>query len=527
MKKRLSIYLEGLFCYNVNGDDKMKKPLVLCILDGVGIREESYGNPLKEAKMPTLDYIVKNYPHGKLDASGTAVGLPEGQMGNSEVGHMNLGAGRIVYQPLELINKEIKNGQFFENKNILDVINHAKKHHSRLHVMGLLSDGGVHSSMSHLFAILDMCKTSGVKQVYLHLFTDGRDTNDHSAYGYVKQLEEKISEINLGVITTICGRYYAMDRDNNWDRIKLAYEAIVSGHGVRYKSPKEMIEDSYDKEVTDEFIKPAIFNYYPLEDNDGIIVFNYRPDRLRELFTAVTNSSFKEFETKKLKNIKLVTMMPVSNTVICTNAYGLQNLTNTFGEYVSSKGLKQLRIAETEKYAHVTYFFDGGEEKKLNNTERILINSPKVATYDLMPQMSAKEVTDTLLEELDKDYYDVVILNYANGDMVGHTGNYKAAVAALEYLDACLKRLYDKITQKQGTLIITADHGNIEAMLDEQKRIITSHSTDKVPFIITRHDLKVKDGKLADVAPTMLKLLGLSIPKEMTGEVIVWFDNAS
>lgn len=503
----------------------MKKPLVLCILDGLGIRDDKFGNPLKEAAMPTFKYLVSNYPHSKLEASGTAVGLPEGQMGNSEVGHMNLGAGRVVYQPLELINKDIKNGNIFRNKPILDVINHVKKNNAKLHVMGLLSDGGVHAHINHLFTILQMCKDNGIKQVYLHMFTDGRDTNDHSSYKYVELLENKIKELKLGIIVTICGRYYAMDRDNNWDRIKLAYDAIANGIGVTHDSPERMINEGYLKNVTDEFIKPTVFADYPLADNDGIIVFNYRPDRLRELFTAITNPSFNEFEAKKLNNVKLVTMMPVSSSVICTNAYGLQNLNNTFGEYVSEKGLSQLRIAETEKYAHVTYFFDGGEEKELKNSKKILIKSPSVPTYDLKPSMSAEEVTDALLEELDKDCYDVVILNYANGDMVGHTGNYKASIEALEFLDKCLARLYDKVKEKSGTLIITADHGNVENMIDEQGRIITSHSTAKVPFVIMRNDVKVTDGKLADVAPTMLKLLNLEIPKEMTGDILIKFDN--
>ena len=496
------------------------KPVVLCILDGVGLSLKKKGNAFLNAEKPFLEYLWKNYPHSSLKASGTSVGLPEGQMGNSEVGHMNIGAGRIVYQPLELINRKIDDGTFFQNENILKVINHTKENKSKLHIMGLISDGGVHSSMKHLMSVIDLCKQNNIEQIYFHLFLDGRDTLDHSAYQYVKELEDKIKEIGMGKIVTMSGRYYAMDRDNNWDRVKLAYDAIVSGIGEKYTTPKEMIETNYKNNITDEFMIPSVLEDGKLEENDGIIVFNYRPDRLRELFSSITNPDFNQMEVKKFNNVKLVTMMPVSEEVICLNAYTHQNLKNTLGYYVSEKGLKQLRIAETEKYAHVTYFFDGGVDYELDGSKRILIHSPKVKTYDLKPSMSAEEVTTSLLQELDKDY-DLVILNYANGDMVGHTGSYQAAKEAIEFLDKCVERIYLKIKEKGGVLLVTADHGNCEEMLDENDNVLTSHTTNRVPFIITDKNYDVRDGKLCDIAPTILKLLELSVPEEMTGQSLI------
>lgn len=497
------------------------KPMVLCILDGVGIREEIYGNAVKEAKMPTFNRLIKEYPHSLLEASGTSVGLPDGQMGNSEVGHTNIGAGRIVYQPLELINKSIKDKEFFKNEELINAINHAKKNNSKLHLLGLLSDGGVHSHIDHLFALLDLCKQENFTNVYIHAFLDGRDTLPDVALNYLEKLQIKLEKIGFGKIASIMGRYYAMDRDNRWDRVKCAYDTIVNKENLIDKKISDVLKDSYSNGEYDEFVKPNLFeDNGVIEDNDSLIVFNFRPDRLRELFSAITNPNFLEFKVKKFNNLKLVTMMLVSDEVICTNAFKHQKLTNTLGDYLAEKGLSQLRIAETEKYAHVTYFFDGGIDKDLKNCQRILIPSPKVATYDLKPEMSAIEVTDKLIEKLNEDIFDVVILNYANGDMVGHTGNFKATVKALETLDDCLKRLFNKIEEKEGTLIIIADHGNSDTMLDSEGRIVTSHSTSLVPFIITNKNLKVKDGKLADIAPTMLSLLNLPIPKEMTGEII-------
>lgn len=499
------------------------KPLVLCILDGVGYRKEEHGNAVLKARMDTYNYLLNNYPMTTLEACGQAVGLPEGQMGNSEVGHMNIGAGRIVYQPLELINKDIRDNNFFLNKNILEVMNHVKSNNSTLHIFGLLSDGGVHSHINHLLSLIDMCKNNNIDKVYYHLFLDGRDTLANSAYSYISKLEEKIKEVNLGSIATISGRYYAMDRDNRYERIKLAYDAICDGVGPKYNSPKEVIDDNYSKEVYDEFVIPSVLDSEgTIHDNDGLITFNFRPDRLRELFYAITNPDFKEFEAHKYQNIKLVTMMPVSSDVICTNAFTHQSLDNTLGEYLASKGLTQLRIAETEKYAHVTYFMDGGVEKDLEGATRILINSPKVATYDLQPSMSALEVTDSLINELDKNIHDVVILNYANGDMVGHTGDFNATVEALEVLDGCLKRVYDKVKELGGTLLVTADHGNSDVMLDDDNNVITSHSMSLVPFIVvSEKEIELKEGKLSDIAPTMLELLELDIPEEMTGNSLI------
>jgi len=500
----------------------MKKTMILCILDGCGIREESYGNAFKNAHKPTFDYLWEHYPHTLLNASGQDVGLPFGQMGNSEVGHMNIGAGRIVYQPLELINHAIDTEEFFHNQKILDVINHTKKNHSKLHIMGLVSDGGIHSHINHLLALIKMCKENNAEEIYLHLFTDGRDTGVMTGKNFVHQVEKKIQEIQLGKIATISGRYYAMDRDNNYDRLKLSYDAIIYGMGEKYSSIEEMFDNSYKNNITDEFIKPTVLNNGTLDSNDGVIVFNYRPDRLREMCTAITNRKEVPMETKELLNIKLVSMTPICDTVKGEYAFNHQDLDKTMGEYLDSLELKQLRIAETEKYAHVTYFYDGGKEKELINSKRILVNSPKVATYDLKPEMSAIEITDKLLEELNKDYLDVVILNYANGDMVGHTGNYEAAVKAVEVMDNCLARLYHKIQEIDGTMIITADHGNCDVMINSDGTPCTTHTTNLVPFIITKENILLKNnGKLADIAPTMLNLLNIPIPIEMDGRSLI------
>ena len=496
------------------------KKVLLTIMDGVGLRNNNHGNAFNQAKHPNLDYLMKNYPNSKLEASGELVGLPKGQMGNSEVGHMNIGAGRIVYQPLQLITKSIESGEILNNKNINDVINHTKDNDSKLHIMGLLSDGGIHSHIDHLMGIIDMCQKKGVKNLYFHLFLDGRDTLPHSSYSFIKKLEDKIKEINMGTIVTISGRYYAMDRDNNWDRVYKAYNAIVNGVGEEYSTVKKAIDSNYERNITDEFIVPAVFDKSGLLDkNDGIILFNFRPDRVRELFTSFTNPNFDSFNVKPLNNIKLVTMMPVADTVICKNAFDNQKLDNTLGEYLASKGVKQLRIAETEKYAHVTYFFDGGIEKDLKECKRILIPSPKVATYDLKPEMSAYEITDELLKQIDN--YDFVVLNFANGDMVGHTGVLDKAIKAVEVVDECIGKLYKKCQELDMTMVIIADHGNCDFMLDDEDNIITSHSTSLVPFIVTDKKYAVKDGKLGDVAPSVLSIMGIPVPAEMTGEFLL------
>lgn len=494
------------------------KPVLLCILDGVGMRKETYGNAFLQAKTSNFDTLWKEYPHSYLEASGTYVGLPDGQMGNSEVGHLNIGAGRVVYQPLQFITKKIKDKTFFENEKLLDVIRHVKENHSRLQIFGLLSDGGIHSHMDHLMAIIDLCEKEDMHDVYFHIFTDGRDTLTNVALTYLDQLDQKIKETGIGKISTISGRYYAMDRDNRYDRTQKAYDAITKGKGEQFTTYQEVIEHNYENGITDEFIVPAVLDKEGcVKKGDGLLVFNYRPDRLRELFSALTNPKFKGFKRKKIPNLKLVTMMPVSDEVIYEHAFSIEKMENTLGEYVSQKGCKQLRIAETEKYAHVTYFFDGGEEKELLGCDRILIPSPKVATYDLSPAMSANEITDTLLAKLDEDIYDLIILNFANGDMLGHTGNMEATIQSLEIVDTCLGKLYEKIKEKNGVLVVTADHGNCEIMLDENQNKVTSHTTSLVPFIVTKSDIHLEDGCLADIAPTLLSLLDLEIPSEMAG----------
>ncbi len=498
--------------------DKMKK-VVLCIMDGVGEREEVHGNAVRLANTPNLDRLKEKYGFSLLEASGTKVGLPKGQMGNSEVGHMNIGAGRIIYQPLQFINEKIEDGTFFENEEILKVINHVKSNKSKLHIMGLLSDGGVHSTIYHLLALLDMCKRNNVEKIYLHLCTDGRDVDPKSAYSYIEKLEEKLKETG-GVIATIGGRYYTMDRDNNYDRLKKGYDVIVNGIGNKSTSIKEFINESYEKGITDEFLIPTIFDEEgTLEENDGFITFNFRKDRLRELFTSLTNKSFNDMEVKRFNNVAFLTMMPVVESVIAPHAFDDPNPKDILGECIEKNGLTQLRIAETEKYAHVTFFFDGGKEVDYKGEKKILILSPKVATYDLKPEMSAYEVTDTLISELEN--FDVVILNYANGDMVGHTGVMDATIKALEVVDECIGKVYDKLMKLNGVMIITADHGNSDTMLDENDNVVTSHSTSLVPFIVTDENIKVRNGKLADIAPTMLDIMGIEKPVLMTGESLI------
>ncbi len=499
------------------------KKVVLCIMDGVGLRQESHGNAVRAANTKTLNSLVRTYPVSLLSASGEAVGLPKGQMGNSEVGHTNIGAGRVVYQPLEFISNSFYDRTIYTNQNINDVIDYVKSNNSRLHILGLLSDGGIHSHINHLFSLLEMCKEMDVKKIYLHLFTDGRDTSPTSGLNFIKQLQKKIDVLNLGKVVNIAsvsGRYYAMDRDNNWDRIRRVYDVIVNGLGRLSPDINEYIKNCYNDGMTDEFIKPMLIDRDGIIcNNDRLITFNFRPDRLRELFKALTNPEFNEFPHKTFKNIKLVTMMPVSREVICTSVFPHQKLENTLGEYLSSKGVRQLRIAETEKYAHVTYFFDGGEEKFLPHCNRVLIPSPKVPTYDLKPEMSAYEITDTLLSVIED--YDFVVLNFANGDMVGHTGIFDAAVKAVETVDKCLGRIYQRIVEIGGTLIITADHGNCDYMLDENDNVVTSHSTSLVPFIVTDSKYKLKNGKLADIAPTILDIMEIEKPIEMTGNSLI------
>ena len=504
----------------------MTKPLVLCILDGCGIREESDGNAFKNANHPTLDMLFQKYPHSILQASGKAVGLPEGQMGTSEVGHMNLGSGRVAMQPLEAITASIESKELNDNVELNKIIDHVKKNNSNLHIFGLLSDGGVHSHINHLLAILDILKEKDVKNVYFDICLDGRDTYEKSALTYLDELQKKIDEVGIGTIATISGRYYGMDRDNNFDRLKKSYDAIVYGEAPVYKTYKELIEENYNNGVFDEFVIPGIINKCPLEDNDAIMAFNFRKDRLREMFTLLSNPSEyepqaneKDLTVKHFNNLATMTMYPVTETVKSPHAFDDLDLKNILVDYLHEKGLSQLRIAETEKYPHVTFFFDGGKEVEYDDMKKILIPSPKVATYDLKPEMSVYEVTDNFLKEVGN--FDVTIMNFANGDMVGHTGVYEAAVKAVEDMDKCLDKVYSKIMELGGILIIIADHGNCDMMWDEDHKPVTSHTTNPVPCIITKEGIELNDGKLADIAPTMLKLLGLPIPEEMTGNCLI------
>ena len=493
------------------------RPILLCILDGFGEREEVKGNAIKAAHMPNYSYLKNNYPSSLLEASGEAVGLPKGQMGNSEIGHSNIGAGRVLYGPLMRINNSIKDGSFFKNKNILKTIGKSKG--NKLHIMGLLSDGGIHSHINHLMALLDLVKSEGIKEVYIHAFTDGRDTLPNVSIKYFDRLQNKLNELGIGKIASISGRYYAMDRDNRWDRINKTYDVIVNGKGDKYNNYKEAINANYSKGITDEFIVPCLLDENgKLKNGDSVIIFNFRPDRLRELGMSLTNKEFKEFETKDI-NINLLTMMSVSDDVICTNAFDEIKINNTLGQYLAKQGYKQLRIAETEKYAHVTYFFDGGVEQNFVGEKKILIPSPHVATYDLKPEMSAYEITDRLLTEIDN--YDFILLNFANSDMVGHTGNYEATIKALEAIDKCIGVIYKKVLEKNGIFILTADHGNSDYMIDENNNEVTSHSVSKVPFIVTLKDIKLKCGALPDIAPTILKLFSLEVPKEMKGNILI------
>ena len=504
----------------------MRNKLVLCILDGCGVREETDGNAFKNANTPTLDMLFKKYPNSILEASGPAVGLPEGQMGTSEVGHMNLGSGRIALQPLEAITKSIETKELNKNEKILEVLNHVKENNSNLHLMGLLSDGGVHSHIDHLLAILDICKENKIENVYIDVMLDGRDTYEKSALTYLDKLQAKMDEIGLGKIATISGRYYGMDRDNNYDRLKLSYDAICYGKGPVYNSYQELIEDNYGKEVYDEFVIPGIINKCPIKDNDGVITFNFRKDRIREMFTLLSNpeayreqAKEKGLEIIRYNNVKTLTMYPVTETVLSPHAFNDLDLKNILVDFLHNNGISQLRIAETEKYAHVTFFFDGGKEVEYDDMKKVLIPSPKVATYDLKPEMSVYEVTENFLKEMDN--YDVTIMNLANGDMVGHTGVYEAAVQAVEDMDKCLAKIYEKIESVNGTLIIISDHGNCDMMWDEEHKPVTSHTTNPVPCIITKEGIELKDGKLADIAPTMIQLLGLEIPEEMTGVSLI------
>ncbi len=505
-----------------------RKPVMLMILDGFGINENQKGNAIAVANTPNIDKLMKTWPTTKIHTSGLDVGLPEGQMGNSEVGHTNIGAGRIVYQELTRITKSIEDGDFFSIKELTEAIENCKKNNSNLHVLGLLSDGGVHSHIRHLFAILELAKRKDFENVYVHCFMDGRDTPPTSGESYIAKLEEKMKEKGVGKIATISGRFYAMDRDKRWNRIEEAYNAMVNGIGEKATSAIGAIEASYQKEVFDEFVKPTVIcnNDKPvakIENNDSVIFFNFRPDRAREITRTLVDKDFNEFETKDM-NLFYVCFTQYDETMPNVKiAFKPERLENTFGEYISKNGLKQLRIAETEKYAHVTFFFNGGEEKKYEGEDRILVPSPKVETYDLKPEMSAVEVTDNVVEAINSGKYDSIILNYANPDMVGHTGSLEAAIKAVETIDDCVGRVVEAIEKQNGVVIITADHGNAEQMIDYKTgEPHTAHTTNPVPLILVGIEgVKLREGRLADLAPTMLDIMELSKPQEMTGETLI------
>jgi len=503
----------------------LNKTVALFILDGFGIGNGDCGNAVMKAKMPNYKRYMEKYPHTDIGASGMEVGLPEGQMGNSEVGHLNIGAGRIVYQELTRITKEIKEGAFFENKALIEAIESAKKKGGKVHLMGLLSDGGVHSHIDHLKGLLKLCRDKGMQEAYVHAFLDGRDTPPQSALGYIDELEEYMKRIGTGKIATVSGRYYAMDRDNRWERVQKAYEVLASGAGETAKSAREAVENSYAQSKHDEFILPTAVQedgkpVAKIEDGDSIIFFNFRPDRARELTRTFVDEDFTGFERIK-PEVFFVCMTQYDATIKGVKvAYEPQSLSNTLGEYLSSNGKSQLRMAETEKYAHVTFFFNGGKEEPYKGEDRKLVPSPKVATYDMQPEMSAFEVAGEFEKMMDSKDYDFAVLNFANPDMVGHTGNMGAVIKALEAVDKCLGIVVEKVISKGGTAIITADHGNSEYMVDEQTgQPFTAHTTNRVPLIMACDQKKSlrSGGRLCDIAPTVLDLLGMEKPDEMTG----------
>ncbi len=503
-----------------------KKPIALIIMDGFGCNSDNYGNAIAAADTPNIDKYMKG-PNTIIGASGLDVGLPDGQMGNSEVGHTNIGAGRIVYQMLVKISKSIKDGDFFENPALLSAMNNCKEKNSALHLMGLLSPGGVHSHMEHLYGLLEMAKRNGLEKVYVHAFLDGRDEPPSSAAEFMSETCDKIKEIGVGSVATISGRFYAMDRDNAWDRVEKAYNAMVLGDGVdaNGKCPVQAIKDSYANEVTDEFMLPTVTDKNGMiKENDSVIFFNFRPDRARQITRAFVDPEFKGFERKNgffPVNFVCMTQYDAAMPNVSV-AFPPEALKMTLGEYLSKLGKTQLRIAETQKYAHVTFFFNGGEEKQFDGEDRILIKSPDVETFDMKPEMSAYEVTDAVVDAINSDKYDVIILNYANCDMVGHTGIFDAAKAAVEAVDTCVGRMVDAIQAKGGVALITADHGNADKMYEPDGSAFTAHTTNPVPFIVVGYDCELRDGGvLADIAPTILQILEVPQPEEMTGKSLI------
>ncbi len=509
----------------------MKKPLVLCILDGYGCNENTQGNAIFSASTPVMDNLMATCPNTVIGASGMDVGLPDGQMGNSEVGHTNIGAGRVVYQELTRITKSIADGDFFENPALVEAMDNALKNNSALHIMGLLSDGGVHSHNSHLYAILELAKRKGLKEVYLHAFLDGRDVPPSSAADFVAAAEAEMEKIGVGKVATVMGRYYAMDRDNRWERVSLAYAAMVYGEGNQTDNAVAAIKTSYEtidaegKALTDEFVLPTVCTQNAqIKDGDSIVFFNFRPDRAREITRTFVDPDFDGFVRQGgKKDVFFVCMTQYDATMPNVHvAFRPQTLDNTLGEYLSANGLSQLRIAETEKYAHVTFFFNGGVEKVSEGEDRELIASPKVATYDLMPEMSAPEVTEKVVEKIKSGKYDVIILNFANCDMVGHTGIFEAAVKAVETVDTCVGKVVAAVKEMDGKMLITADHGNADQMTEADGSPFTAHTTNVVPFIVVGKECSLRSGgKLCDIAPTMLEMLGLEQPAQMTGVSLI------
>ena len=508
-----------------------KKPTVLLILDGFGLSKNSEHNAIALADTPVLDRLMKECPFVKGDASGLAVGLPEGQMGSSEVGHLNIGAGRIVDQDLVRISKEIENGNFFENKSLLKAVNNAKKNGTNLHIYGLLSDGGVHSHNTHLYALLELAKRHGLEKVYVHCFMDGRDTPPESGQGYIQELQDEMDRIGCGRIATVGGRYYAMDRDNNWDRIEMAYRAMTLGEGVTADSAVEAVTQSYKKGVTDEFVLPTVVMQdgapvATIDDGDSIVFFNFREDRAKEITRAFCADEFDEFERGLRKQVTYACFTDYDSTIPNKEvAFEKKAISNTFGEWIAANGMKQARIAETEKYAHVTSFFNGGVEEPFEGEDRFLIPSPKVPTYDQQPEMSVDAVCDTMIEKIRSGEYEVIIANFANSDMVGHTGVEEAAIKAVTSIDRCIGRVVETVEEVDGQLFICADHGNAEKMVDyETGEPWTAHTTNPVPFILVNYDPAYtlrEGGCLADIAPTLIEMMGMKKPAEMTGKSLL------
>ena len=514
------------------------KPAVLLILDGYGLNDREEGNAVKLAKTPVMDKLMKEYPFVKGYASGMAVGLPDGQMGNSEVGHLNMGAGRIVYQELTRITKEIQDGDFFKNEALLKAVNNCKAHNSSLHIYGLLSDGGVHSHNTHLYALLELAKRNGLEKVYVHAFLDGRDTPPASGKDFAIALEDEMKKIGVGEIATVSGRYYAMDRDNNYDRIEMAYDALTKGEGLKADSAEAAIQESYDRNETDEFVKPTVVmkNGTPIatiKDGDSIIFYNFRPDRAREITHCFCDDDFDKFNRGKRLDVTYVCFSDYDPTIPNKDvAFKKISVTNTFGEWLSANHMKQARIAETEKYAHVTFFFNGGIEAPNEGEDRILVNSPKyVPTYDKKPRMAAYTVCDKLSEAITKKnedgsaYYDVIICNFANPDMVGHTGVVSAAVEAVEVIDKCVGEIVNLVKENDAVMFVCADHGNVEQLIDyETGEPFTAHTTNPVPFILVNYDPAYtlrENGCLADIVPTLIECMGLKQPAEMTGKSLL------